>query len=47
MYIDKIDELVDKIIDDFYNRIFLDKKAMKMFEEINFIKYNKPLWIKN
>jgi len=39
MYIDKIDELVDKIIDDFYNRIFLDKKAMKMFEEINFIKY--------
>lgn len=39
MYIDKIDELIDKIIDDFYNRIILNKKMIKMFEEINFIKY--------
>lgn len=39
MYIDKIDYLIDKIINDFYNRIILDKKMKKMFEEVNFVKF--------
>jgi hypothetical protein len=39
MYINKIDELVDKIIDEFYNKIFLKKEYSKFFDEINFVKY--------
>jgi len=44
MYINKIDELVDKIIDDFYNNIILkDKEINKILDENNFIKYQKEL----
>ena len=39
MYINKIDELVDKIIDDFYNNIVLKKDVKKFFDEVNFVKY--------
>lgn len=39
MYINKIDELVDKIIDDFYNKIIVRKDVSKYFEEINFVKH--------
>jgi hypothetical protein len=39
MYINKIDELIDKIIDDFYNRIMIRKDILKYLDEINFVKY--------
>lgn len=39
MYINKIDEIVDKIIDDFYNKFIIKKDASKFFDEVNFVKY--------
>ena len=39
MYINKIDELFDKVIDDFYNKIILQKDFQKYLKEINFVKY--------
>mgnify|MGYP003385925735 CR=1 FL=1 len=39
MYINKIDELVDKIIDDFYNNIFKKKDFAKISKDHNFVKY--------
>ena len=39
MYINKIDELMDKIIDDFYNNIITNKEFTKINNEINFVKY--------
>jgi hypothetical protein len=40
MYINKIDEIVDKVIDDFYNKIILKNKDItKILSEINFVKY--------
>lgn len=36
MYITKIDEVLDKIIDDFYGQVIL--KNIKMFDQINFVK---------
>ena len=39
MYINKIDELIDRLLDDFYNKIILRKDASKIFSEVNFVKY--------
>ena len=40
MYINKIDELIDKIIDDFYNNVILKNKEFnKILQEANFVKY--------
>lgn len=39
MYINKIDELIDKIIDDFYNKIVVNKEFNKILSESNFVKY--------
>ena len=39
MYINKIDELVDKIIDDFYNNILKKKDFVKISKDHNFVKY--------
>ena len=40
MYINKIDELVDKILDDFYNTIIVQEHSLsKILDEVNFIKY--------
>lgn len=39
MYINKIDDLIDKIIDDFYNYIFKVKEFIKITKESNFVKY--------
>ena len=39
MYINKIDEFIDKIIDDFYNKVILKKGIDTFFSEINFVKY--------
>lgn len=39
MYINKIDELIDKIIDDFYNKAILKKETDVFFRETNFVKY--------
>jgi hypothetical protein len=44
MYINKIDDLIDKVIDDFYSNIVLkDKLLPKIFKEPNFIKYQKDI----
>ena len=39
MYINKIDELVAIILDDFYNKFIIKKDVSKYFEEVNFVKY--------
>ena len=39
MYINKIDELIDNIIDDFYNKIIVNKGFSKILDETNFVKY--------
>jgi hypothetical protein len=40
MYINKIDELIDNIIDDFYNSVFVKKTDFtKILSEVNFVKY--------
>ncbi|QKF93984.1 hypothetical protein QKU48_gp0526 [Fadolivirus algeromassiliense] len=39
MYINKIDELVNNIIDDFYNTIITKKDFKKFLTEVNFVKY--------
>ena len=44
MYISKIDDLIDKIIDDFYVAIILkDKNLAKILKEPNFVKYQKEI----
>ena len=43
MYINKIDDLIDRILDDFYNKMILKKDASKYFNEINFVKYQMEL----
>ena len=44
MYINKIDDIIDKIIDDFYNTIFVkEKKNDVLLSEINFVKYQKQI----
>lgn len=53
MYINKIDELLDILIDDFYNKYMLNEKITAMLNDQNFVKYqleiNKILmeYIKN
>ena len=39
MYINKIDELIDRLLDDFYGKIILKKDISKYFNEVNFVKY--------
>ena len=44
MYINKIDELVDKIIDNFHNVVILkNKDFIKITKESNFVKYQELL----
>jgi hypothetical protein len=44
MYINKIDDLLGKIIDDFYNTIiFKDQKLKKIWGEVSYIKYQEEL----
>jgi truncated hemoglobin YjbI len=44
MYINKIDDLIDNVIDDFYVNIILkDKNLSKIFKEPNFVKYQKDI----
>lgn len=44
MYINKIDDLIDKVIDDFYvNVILTEKNLSKLFKETNFVKYQKEI----
>lgn len=44
MYINRIDDLLDKIIDDFYiNIISKDEIILHIIDEINFVKYQKEI----
>ena len=44
MYINKIDDLIDKVIDDFFNKIILkDQILSKIYKEPNFVKFQKEL----
>lgn len=43
MHIDKIDDLLDKIIDDFYGILINNKKIHKIFGDINFVRYQKDI----
>jgi len=44
MYIDKIDDLIDKILDDFYATVILEDKRFKLFlQEMNFVKYQSDI----
>ena len=44
MYINKIDDLIDKVIDDFYAYLITnDKGLQKIFQEVNFIKFQKEI----
>jgi hypothetical protein len=44
MYLSKIDDLLDKLIDDFYSvKINSDTKIQKLLSETNFVKYQKEI----
>ncbi len=44
MYINKIDELIDNIIDDFYNTVILkDKNFSKFLKEPNFVRFQPQI----
>lgn len=44
MYINKIDDLLDKVIDDFYNNVIIkDKSLINIKDEVNFVKYQKEI----
>jgi hypothetical protein len=44
MYINKIDDLIDNVIDNFYVNIILkDKDLVKIFKEPNFVKYQSEI----
>jgi len=44
MYINKIDEVVDKIVDDFYNIVIIKNKDFKKIsKDINFVKFQKKI----
>ena len=44
MYITKVDDLIDRIIDDFYTVVILgDKKMNKLKDEMNFVKLQKDV----
>ena len=41
MYINQIDDLIDKILDDFYSNLVKSKEFSKILQEVNFVKYQK------
>jgi hypothetical protein len=43
MYINKIDDFVDKVIDDYYNTLLADNRIKKITSELNFVKYQSDL----
>lgn len=43
MYINKIDDLIDKVIDDFYANIMTDVLLPKILKEVNFVKFQKEI----
>ena len=43
MYISKIDDLIDKVIDDFYLNTLSDNNLPKIFKEVNFVKFQKEI----
>lgn len=44
MYIDKVDDMIDKVIDDFYTVVILKNKKFDVIsKEINFVKYQKEI----
>lgn len=43
MYINKIDEIVDNVLDDFYNKVVKEKDTKTYFNEVNFVKYQKEV----
>lgn len=43
MYINKIDELVDKVIDDYYSNIINKNILKKIIKDDNFVKYQKDI----
>jgi hypothetical protein len=43
MYIDKIDDFIDKVIDDFYNILVSDSRIIKIIKELNFVKFQSDL----
>lgn len=43
MYINKIDDFVDKVIDDYYNMLTSQKGIEKIINELNFVKYQSDL----
>jgi hypothetical protein len=43
MYVNKIDELINKIINDFFTYITKHKKSKSILEEINFVKYQQEI----
>lgn len=44
MYINKVDDLLDKILDDFYNNVILkDKRVSKIFKQVNFVQSQREI----
>ena len=44
MYINKIDDLLDKVIDAFYNNVIIkDKSITNIIDEVNFVKFQKEI----
>ena len=44
MFINKIDELIDKILDDFYSNIIIKNKIVRdILKEVNYIKFQKDI----
>ncbi len=44
MYINKIDDLIDNVIDEFYGQIIVENKALvKILKEPNFVKHQKEI----
>jgi hypothetical protein len=44
MYINKIDDLINDVLDDFYSNVILKNKMfIKIFQESNFVKYQKEI----
>ena len=44
MYINKVDDLLDRILDDFYNNVIIkDKRIIKIFKQVNFVQSQKEI----
>lgn len=44
MYINKIDDLLDKVIDDFYNNVITKNESItNIIDEVNFVKFQKEI----